>query len=59
MRAVLSVLVVLLVVDSVFLVLLPGRVRQLLEDLSPSELRIIGMIEGAIAVAAAYFLLTE
>ena len=57
MRAVLMVLVALLVIDSVFLLLFPARIRQLIEDLSPTEFRIIRMIEGTIAAVAVYFLL--
>jgi len=57
MRAVLAVLVALLVIDSVFLLLFPARIRRLIEDLSPTEFRIIGMIEGTLAAVAIYFLL--
>jgi len=57
MRSVLAVLVALLVIDSVFLLVFPARIRRLVEDLSPAEFRIIGMVEGALAAVAIYFLL--
>ena len=58
MRAVLSVIIVLLFIDAAVFLLFPGRIKALLEDLSPGEFRLIGLIEGAIAAAALYFILS-
>ena len=59
MRAVLAVLVLMLSIDALVLLLFPGRAKRLVEDMSPSDLRLIGLVEAAIAAAAVYFIMAS
>jgi uncharacterized protein YjeT (DUF2065 family) len=58
-RAVLAVLVVMLSIDALVLLLFPGRAKRLIEDMSPSDLRLVGFVEAAIAAAAIYFIMAS
>ena len=51
MRAALVILCLMLLFESVAMVLMPERIRAWLEEITPGELRALGIVEAIVAVS--------
>ena len=52
MQAVLVIVCLMLLFDGVAFLVMPERIKAWLDEVSPTELRIVGILEAAIAVSA-------